>query len=162
MQTNNTNTKDAEGDSSVMLELLKDIKGKVDKTDDAISQMAGAIQTLAITLAKLEESHASMQKQQMLQKEVDEYQNHKIETAQADIHVIEKDIIPLKSSVATLEKKVYEMEKEIKIISVGQAVDNNKWSGLGSFTSKILIPLLLATIIGLSSYLWYNSTGGKP
>jgi chromosome segregation ATPase len=146
--------------NDVQLELLRSIKDKTDKTDDTLSQIAGSIQTLAVTLAKLEESHASMQRQQSAQKEVDEYQNHRIEGIQSDLHKIEKDIIPLKSTAVVHEKKLDRLETEMKKLSEGQVLDNHNWSGLKVITQRIIIPLLLSAITALGGYVYYLSTKG--
>lgn len=187
-------------DSEQVITILNDIKqnqehqferteSRQDKLEDALAQLATGINTLALAVAKMEESHASMQKEQDIQRETDELQNHKIEVLKDEMNELDKRLIPLKDlpeevkknrckgsentqrldsqseRIKGLENKLTSFTEKLEKIAESQQKDDQNWSVVGSvgkwFVNKALIPILVAVAGAAAAITSYLKLGGQ-
>lgn len=158
--------------TSTEIELLKNIHNQT-------NELATAMNTMAVTMARMEETHGFIVRQQQAQKEVDEAQNFKIANVQEDIHALDKRLIELKSMPDSMEKnwavtrdmqgRIKELANRLDAISKAQdgmftrlenletlqSEDESNWKvtkGVGSwFANKLLGPLITFIIVAAAA-----------
>jgi len=148
-------------DNSLVVTLLKSIDDKTNRTDDTLKSLAQSMNELAVAMAKQQVASEQVQKQQMLQKEIDEHQNFKIDVLESDLNNVDRRLITQENKVTSLEKKLESQEEVIKGLKEEQNVDSHNWNtlkGVGSFILKFVVPPILA-VIGSALVFLFN--GGK-
>lgn len=86
------------------LELLNQINSQTSELVTFQKEFSTAVHSMAVTMARMEESHGFILREHASQKEVNESTNFKLSALQEDYHNLEKRIIELKSLPDSLDK----------------------------------------------------------
>ncbi len=148
-------------------ELLRQIGIQTTELVNYQKELSTAVNSMAVTMARMEESHGYILREHASQKEKNESTNFKIENLQEEIHGLEKKFIKIEyipTKLATLEKRITNAHEKINDLEKNQTIDEHNWATMSKvgkwFADKALIPLITTALAGISAVYVYLKVGG--